>query len=234
MLAFGDLSPDETTRLEQEVVGDREASRILEQYRGMRTGLKAMADVPEHQLSTERLRHAVLNQGLKPKPRPQFGWLWMPSMAAVAAFAVMFAVRSQHVSIPAGPGVALNGSEPTDLIRDKKMDQPFAFATATAEISSVDGGQPAPAMMLAVNNSRPSRHRSDRALTALKEAVYREFLNVDSADMHPKPLGVAPASSGSTQPSGAPIVLIDSAKDSKTGAQKATEVDSANNVVVGG
>src|SRR3569832_1202380 len=100
MLAFGDLNPEETTRLEMEVAGDRDAMLALEDYRGMRSGLKAMGDVPEHQLSTVRLCHAILNLGLKPMSRPQFGWLWMPAAAAVLTFSIVMVRQVRGPQLP--------------------------------------------------------------------------------------------------------------------------------------
>jgi hypothetical protein len=238
MLAFGDLSPEETTRLEQEVAGDREASLILADYRGMRSGLKAMADVPEHQLSTERLRHAVLNRGLRPKARPQFGWLWMPASALALAFAIVM-MRQTGSGLPGvGQGPLVRGDANTSslALNDFKphISEPFAFASASGQILSVEHHDSS--LTLASNSGNARRHRVDRSrLDDVMERVRRGFENQHWVDINPPSLPNGEATlSASAQPSGAPIVLIDSTKDSKTGAHKATEVDSASNVVVGG
>ncbi len=229
MLAFGDMSPEETSRLESELAGDREALAILAQYRGMRTGLRALGDVPDHQLSSERLRHAVLNRGLKPKSRPQLGWLWMPAAAAAMSFAIFLVVHRSDSQLRDLPSIASNQGS-----IDSGSD--FALATASAEILSV--AQPAvPKMTLAMD--RPSsRHGSRHLIEVLKARVSQDFLNLMSADNNPgahvaqtfAPTGNVQAASSNGQP----IVMIGSSKDANTGAQKATEVDSAGNVVVGG
>lgn len=236
MFAFGDLSPEETTQLEKEVAGNREAMLVLEEYRGMRSGLKAMGDIPEHQLSTDRLRHAILNQGLKPKSRPQIGWLWMPATAAALAFGIVMVRNANRSVLPAiGPA---GGSH--EFVVNETPDA-FALATASGEILSVANTQPTPAVSYAAIKTAPIRHRRDdrSRIEDLKARVNQEFENLLSANE-----GIAAeaaldtksrsAAKPSTSPSGAPIVLIDTAKDSTTGAQKAKEVDSASNVAVGG
>ncbi|HVT13515.1 MAG TPA: hypothetical protein VHE55_14720 [Fimbriimonadaceae bacterium] len=240
MLAFGDLSPEETARLEQEVAGDPKAVMVLREYRDMRNGLKALHDIPEHQLSTERLRHAVLNQGLKPKTRPQLGWLWMPAVAAVFMFGVVF-VRNMHQQSPlagVGSGASFAQSNPTPVAMNEPMGDPFEYATANGDVLSVAATRPAPKVMAASNHV--SRHRSDsRLISDLKAQVAMEFDNVYQADIVPQPRVSSVASRSKPEretASSAPstIVMIGTSKDANTGAQKATEVDSAGDVIVGG
>jgi hypothetical protein len=239
MLAFGDMSPEEVTRLEQEVVGDREASLVLEQYRGMRSGLRAMADIPEHQLSTERLRNAVLNQGLKPKSRPQLGWLWMPTMAAALAFGFVFIRNAQNSGLDSLAGI---GNGTTVAANASHIDVPgpgknvFAFATASGQILSVDSGSHANLIQASDSYSKP-RHRVDRdRVAALKQEVMEQFLNEMSVNTNPTPRGGGEMADASPREMPTEtIILIDSAaRDSSTGAHKATEVDRNNDVVVGG
>lgn len=241
MLAFGDLSPEETTRLEQEVAGDREAGRVLAEYRDMRSGLRAMSNIPEHQLSTERLRHAILTQGLKPKTRPKLGWLWMPGMAAALAFGVVMVRYSQNSNLaglrPLAEVTNLSSGGPVAL--NSTPEDPFRFATASGEILSVAQPAPKPAVTASYTTSRANRRsRYDRdRIEALKEAVMWEFDNQLSSNMSPSnPAGAGSSRDMASTPASTsiPIVLIDSSKDTSTGAQKATEVDSASNVIVGG
>lgn len=236
MLAFGDLSPEDTARLENEVAEDGEARRILNQYRGMRLDLKAMAEVPEHQLSTDRLRHAILNEGMKrTKPRPQFGWLWMPAAVCALVFGGLM-LRDRNSALPVAIKAPTNDSVVTDYPGSE-----FAFATAGGEILSVGGDQvaPSPAPQIVSRRSYANRSKdNERDLEILKERVMEEFQNTMMASQNPTnasmSLASAPAASERAVPAAAPIVLIDSAKDKSTGAQRATEVDSASNVVVGG
>jgi hypothetical protein len=233
MLAFGDMSPEEVTRLEQEVVGDREASLVLEQYRGMRSGLRAMADIPEHQLSTERLRNAVLNQGLKPKSRPQLGWLWMPTMAAALAFGFVFIRNAQNSPLSGLPG----NFAKNDISKPNPFDVPgpsqnvFAMASASGQILSVAKD---PEAKLISNTHSGHRNRVDRErVAALKQEVMYEFLNGMSADAHPRPYEAEASSKPRSFDSSSETIILIDGKDSSTGAQSAKEVDK-NSVVVGG
>ncbi len=230
MLTFGDLSPEETTRLEQEVAGDPKAVMVLRQYRDMRSGLKALHDIPEHQLSTERLRHAVLNQGLKPTSRPQLGWLWMPTVAAVLTFGIVL-VRNTHQSSPLasiGSNASLANSSPAPMAMNEPMGDPFQYATANGDVLSVAASQPAP-KAIAVSNRALRRHRDDsRVVSDLKAQVAMEFDNLMLAEENPQPRAAFEASRSkpgreTVSSAPAPIVMIGTSKDANTGAQKATE-----------
>jgi len=229
-LAFEDMGSEEMGRLEQEVVGDREAMRILAEYRNMRLGLKAMGNIPEHQLSTERLRHAVLNRGLKTKPAPQLGWLWMPVAAMALTCGVVMLRNSHHSVLPGSDGPVAFGT--TEKRITDRPGEEFALATASSEIISVARPEPPIVPVSHVRINRQLRERNDR-IAALKEAVRLGFDNEVSAE-NTGHLSLPSGSSAPAQTASAPIVLIGNAKDPNTGAQKATEVDSASNVVVGG
>lgn len=232
MLAFGDMSPEETERLEREVAGNREAMMVLDDYRGMRTGLKAIGEIPEHQLSTERLRHAVLNRGLKPKSRPQLGWLWMPTTAAVLAFGVFFFQHRPQTGTPGSFALGIDSSSVAPSTIDEPGDA-FALATASGQISSV--APPAPAVTLVSHVTRHRTRNADSSHVAdLMARVSAEFDNELMASANTTVPSSALASNETKPVSEAPIVLIDSTRDAQTGAQKATEVDSASNVIVGG
>src|SRR5438128_37793 len=95
MLSFGDLTPEEARQVQSEAAGDPEAQKILQEYQAIRSNLKLLKDVPEDQISAERLRFAILEKGLERKSAPSpYGWLWMP--AAVALFAFSLALLRQR------------------------------------------------------------------------------------------------------------------------------------------
>jgi|GEM_PF-811566 len=119
-LAFGDLSPEEAARIESQAAQDPEAARALETFREMRSGLKAMATIPDDQLSKERLRDAILAQGLRPVPeraRPSLGWLWMPVAACTLAFGLM-----TFKNRPTGEPVVMIPASTKDLVADARLE----------------------------------------------------------------------------------------------------------------
>ncbi|MFQ3586260.1 MAG: hypothetical protein SNJ74_09145 [Fimbriimonadaceae bacterium] len=87
-LAFQDCSEAESKAIRERVGNDPEAQKLLETYSRMRETLREMPIV-EHQLSTDRLRQAILNRGLTheaPPSTPFWRWAWMPAAAVIGAF----------------------------------------------------------------------------------------------------------------------------------------------------
>lgn len=121
-LAFGELNPEEATRLEARLEADPLAARDVAFTRLMREDLLSLADnVPPDQLSKERLRQAILGNGLHPVPMRRslgLGWLWAPAAAFAAAFVFVF-LRNQPAEPTfvqdtgkSRPRVALGGAAP--------------------------------------------------------------------------------------------------------------------------
>jgi hypothetical protein len=268
MLAFEDLSPEEAQALEQEALHDPEAKIALFEYRQMREGLRAMADIPEHQLSSERLRDAILTQGLKPKSRSGLGWLWMPAAACALAFSFV-AIRNMRASagfqqFGGGGNVAVAPEHREDSIfvqpesttrfdaGKSQVAETFKAPSSTESSVAVESSSPTPV----VRRTHRARHTVD--VDALKAAVAAQFRDdIDSISSPVKEesgrvmaLSSAPApqakesgmalrggadAAATSAPQGSTkIILIDGSKDAATGAQRATEVESSSNVLVGG
>ena len=75
-LAFGDLSSDRAAELRARADADPDAAQTFDTYCRMKEELRSLAvDVPAEQLSTERLRDAILKRGLTEKPMARTpGW----------------------------------------------------------------------------------------------------------------------------------------------------------------
>lgn len=85
-IAFGEV--------EGTITGSEERIRIAE-YRAMKDALAGLRDIPEHQLSTERLREALLHRGLS-RPR-RFAWEKLGYFGTAAVlFGVAF-VLGRHI-----------------------------------------------------------------------------------------------------------------------------------------
>ncbi len=253
-LAFEDMSPQEAAALEREALQDPEAALALAQYRQMRTGLRDLAEVPSDQLSKERLREAILARGLTHEAKPaarSFGWSWMPVMAA--GLAVLVFVYRPHagtdpkiashreanpftyptIEVPPSGPVAMNSS---------KMIETAGVGTSSASFMSPS----VPAQTVAIvthpnRNGLRSRHqaRNERSLNGLFAFSGTGTGNVMESVIKPAPSTsgadtATMASPAAATPPASPIVLIGNEKDGSTGASRATEVDSARNVVVGG
>lgn len=107
--AFGELDSQEAQMFEASLLKDEAGLSEVEFLKTLKQDLVGLRDIPEMQYSKERLRAAILEQGLKPKRTlPWLNWVLAPSAVACVA-ALGF--------------VLLNGTSPKDLvyIPDSKM-----------------------------------------------------------------------------------------------------------------
>jgi anti-sigma factor RsiW len=255
-LAFGDLSADDAARLELQTQADPEAAETYQTYRRMKDELKMLCqEVPEDQLSKERLRQAILTRGLKhSEPVAQRAtWLWMPVAAAVIAFGAFYMKGRLPLSSPE-TAVVFNGtvSESPDFNSAFKVANPNPSEsvskpdTARAPVVSSK-----PSTRVAMGGSpRASRSNSSVSLptenlplsgsSELEGAagmVSFDRAPTGGAESIEEPLNFGSTASAPTvsAPEPAPkIIVIQSETDASTGALKATEVGDTANVLVGG
>ena len=129
--AFGELSDAEIAKIESELMLDDAFQSEANLLKDLKSDLKSFEEIPEMQFSTERLRDAILGQGLKPKKvAPQWlSWVSAPmALASVVLLAFVFtggvnrmlgrqqnpvyvsAGSSQRATSLTGPMVAVNES----------------------------------------------------------------------------------------------------------------------------
>lgn len=250
-LAFGDLSPKEAAELERQAQQDPEAARRLNEYRAMRSSLRGLSEsVPPDQLSKERLRAAILAGGLQSQREPETArrnWLWMPVMAAAASYVVLTLWNQGTTKTPtvvmenSGPKFDTQLTEPTKSI----------VASAPVELPPVKAQEPKP-VLVAANDSKTERKPRTRRRApvviedtpAVTDEEIASLVASNNEARHrpvaPQPPSQAPEGTGeatmvlTSSASAGPIVLIDTNKNSETGANTAMEVGSTNNVLVGG
>ncbi len=261
-LAFGDLDPKEASELEARAQSDPEAAKLVAAYREISSGLRGLRDVPEDQLSNERLRSAILEQGLKPKSTPGgvWGWLWMPPVACALAFGLIM-LRGR--TAPSAPRIVSNFDVPS--AQKPAGDNDVPLIVRLPHQTPVAATKPKQAVKQAAERPNEDfrvaawrRHARERRRSAPEKSPYYAMASSPGtvfAGNIVVPLSVKPSSdgtsadvstdpqTGSTQvvvheqakpPSAGPIILIDQQRDSATGAQKATEVSTPDNVIVGG
>jgi hypothetical protein len=243
-LAFGDVSPEEAARIERQAENDPKAAKALAEFRQMRAGLRNLASVPDHQLSNERLRDAILARGLdnaptKPVPQSEgIGWLWMPVAAAALGFG-LFMLRNHRTGEPEivlnpqsglGGEVALKSPDLKPAHTDIKSTY---VVNATPRHS--DPVTNAYRATLAESGSRHATGRHNRRFTndAKDVTVHWTPWAVPPTDADPQ-TGTEAIVAENISDNPPPIVLIDGNPDSTTGAPTATEVGTASNVVIGG
>lgn len=243
-LAFGELSEAEAKALRASMSeSERQEADLMAT---LRQDLKAMPVAP-HQLSTERLRDAILNEGLHPKPQatPWWRFAWAP----VAVLALAFVgTRMMADPMPSEPMVAINEgaimSTPSPELDVQPSRNPMTFsAPGQPEVAASTATAAAPAARSSKRNARSASRSSETRMLAMAsapEAPSGPAAQVANAVIS----NAAPAQADSAVDSAAlresreepkpGIVLIDSERDSATGANRAIEVSSASNVVIGG
>lgn len=161
--AFGELSDAEIAKIESELMLDDALQSEANLLKDLKSDLKSFEEVPEMQFSTERLRDAILVQGLKPKKvAPQWlSWVSAPmALASVVLLAFVFtggvnrmlgrqqspvyvsAGSSQNATSLSGPMVAVN--ESTFSLQSKAAGSQVsssAYQTPKSEDEKMQGGR---------------------------------------------------------------------------------------------
>jgi len=235
-LAFGDIEPQGSERAKRMLADDAEAAKLFAGYSEIREGLKSLK-TPEHQLSTERLREAILKQGLKQKS-PLAGWKWTLAPVAVAAAAFLITLR-----MGGQPTSGTVADIPTDLGPKATIQNPIDFRSTSREpiiVPAPEVSQPSVERNTERVASRTSgRSGGSRAARAAGASVVAfRAPTLSPADFSRSAIdGALPAGALALNLETSeeqPIVLIGSESDESTGANRATEVSSASNVVIGG
>jgi hypothetical protein len=236
-LAFGDITGAEAARIEAQAAKDPQARRMLATYRSLKGGLGDLADVPDDQLSKDRLRHAILMSGLKPKADEKaspWGWLWMPATGALVAAGLMMFNGQRGAGEPM---VALGNLEAgADRVALNAPTFEFASSGYTPKLEVKK--------TVASNVQKP---KTRRANTPPQELATVELVDFGSSHNYKTDLMVSidkesrlPTQSVEepemNEPSSASsnIVIIENNRDESTGAYRATEVGTASNVLIGG
>lgn len=208
----------------------------------LRQDLRALRDVPEHQMSNERLRDAILSTGLNKKNSPSSGiWnaLWIPT--AACAFVVAFVGMNQYFKNQRTPVIHSGNLGESTIARNTpllKFDSiaPYAEKVNAFSDKPINFGPVQEAAVAKSNVARAPRVEPHPAVLSTKiesdggvdfdPAKFVAFVNRNQFDevLGPSPVTAEPG----------PIVMIDSTPGVTTMNPEATEAGSISNVVVGG
>lgn len=241
-LAFGELTAEEAEQLRACASSDPKLARTLSQYSEMREGLACLKEIPEMQLSCDRLRDAILAGGLK-EPR-SIGWNWVgvPIALAAVAFVITLAVKRPLPTMP--PVAVATPVESRDLF-DPSIDRgtgPVA-AVKPEMFGTIDKTPPEPVTKSIV---KPSPVVRTAAKVRVAEGETGKPVQVTALDggarmgLTAEGAPTAPLSFGASEPAAtsnppeATLIVIEPDKLQGIGAQRATEVETSSNVVMGG
>jgi len=248
-LAFGELSEEEATRLEQSVRANPKASRALSGYERLKKDLVLLKDIPELQISTERIRGAILGQGLKQRNHAaRWGWILVPGLAAALMFGLMLnrpqsEPQNQALQVvPFKHPVLVVKNDPNPVVLMNTEIDPtnvgYSFSPDRSPRRALRSDRHA-------HRSRSASRRPESQLSPLDRNVMQHGITLNSPldqvspetspspQTSPRTSAVADSMSPAS-PTNQRIVVVNDEKDKATGAQQATEVNSNANVVVGG
>lgn len=206
-------------------------------------GLRGLGDIPECQLSRERVRDAILNSDLKARPSAPAGLRWavVPVLAVAIGWALM-----QHDRAPSGSnsvGKAVKSPAPM-----AQAESPSATNLASPEPMRMEAAPKLESEVQAASGRRPSatRRTRNRAILVARQdppALAGETLVAQAAPVAPGPQApMSPESEGPTSPEvapethsdEAPVVVIQQEPTLETGASRAKEVEANGQIVIGG
>ncbi|MBS1721564.1 MAG: hypothetical protein JSS66_01005 [Armatimonadetes bacterium] len=219
----------------------------------LKQGLRKLREVPECQLTTERLRSAVLRSAA-PR-RPQRFPLWYAPLAAAAAFGAFLLLKGnpqqdRPISLNTVASRQPQAKQPVAPSVDRSEDSVAATEPANPIVVPEDQTSNSPVAFRS-KSERVPRHRSVSDAEEIKNAVKvaNEFgIRAEKtealvtggsggASTKEASMPAAPAGSGLREASlaGAPaMVVVTDTKSPETGAASAKEVSVPRDVVFGG
>lgn len=244
-MAFGDMTPEDAARLTQLAQSDPNAARALESYRQIRNGLHSLREVPEPQLSNERLRDAILRSGLpagsgEPIAR-RWTWAWVP----VGALALAFSLTMMRGGGEAAPMIVEDTAGSSRERSVVALNAPLAKTEGIlpSRLDAAPVVRP-PQADRAVASAPQTRTPRRQSRLASRTERSKPDVPVRPSLLEPPPvtmstLAVGPMSGAFGAPSTpasdeGTVILILPQKDDATGAQIATEVQNRSDVLIGG
>lgn len=235
--AFGELTEAEAERLRAELRTKPEALREAEDLQALRQDLRRLNEIPECQLSVERLRDAVFQSNLRERARPVWlQWLPLAGVGAAAMLGVVAWLNSVEPSeqpLPirdsvaeltppaANSMVASSGSEAFDIL-DFEQLQPRQSVVEAAERDAT------PPL------SAPARYQPPiQAAPAVHSVQSEEPVTITRPS--PAPVAEAAVPVADEVPEEQPIVVvIEPESNNALGARNAAELTFGTDVVIGG
>ena len=143
--AFGDLDAREAQIFEANLLRDEVSAEEAKFLQSIKGDLSSFRDIPEMQYSKERLRDAILGQGLKPS-RPGLPWLnWVLAPGAVACTIALGYVLMNGTSRKnptyVGPNTVAENTKPNGITLPKQdLKRPEPIVATNSAKSTTDAG----------------------------------------------------------------------------------------------
>ena len=245
-LAFGDLSETEAAEFEARMSAEPGVASELSDLRTLKADLKSLADIPPHQLSNDRLRDAILGQGLKPTRSLDWSWLWMPALSCALVAGLLVGLHRRQVSDVSFVGGPVAESKTPDFARSIRSFTPMLPARVAMvdpvakkhEVTTI-----APTLVrnhVTAGRGKHGRawmrrHQFDKLVTMVQQDELNGTTDLSSGTpSDPSGLRTAELKPVDNKPVSRDVVVIGTEKDKESGTQEAREVGNSKNVVFGG
>lgn len=255
--AFGESERGEEAFVEEMLRRDPEAKALFEEFSSLQGGLRDLDDVPACQLSTERLRQAILDQGVKPLRRAPFRAFWGVGLATAACLALTLVIFRQQTESKAeleaykiSAGKTLNEplarvQETPSPVDDAVSPDAYAVDMAPPVVPDVESVMESGASAAVKQPRKAHRRESVSMMTSGsgsskdKVPAARDMTLADTAKSKASeyPSNQVPmtdaAKFDAAVPEG-PVVFVQPQTDPQTGASLAVETNHASDFVFGG
>lgn len=237
--AYGEASAEDLAELKLRAAADPKIQAKLDRHLAVCGAMQSLKEVPVNQLSNERLREAVLRQGLKPEAKRSsiWSWAWMPTASFILVLMIL----------PLSKGWMPSSAEPQVVLKSDLAPTPIASAEiikrspATVRTNLVASKAAerlalAPVRIAERKAAKEDDTMSNEMLYALLVAEEPQAPRATVAP--PKPVVTPKVTKAPTEvatDAGEPIILVDRGPDpgTATGA-RATESKDTNAILVGG
>lgn len=240
--AYGEASAEDLAELKARAASDPKVQAKLNRHLAVCDAMQSLKEVPVSQLSNERLREAVLRQGLKPEPKRSsiWNWAWMPTASFVLV--LMILPLSKGLMSSAEPQVVLKSDlTPAPVAKVEPIKRsPVAPQTVRASLvaaNATDKPVSAPVRRAVRKAPKPETDISNAMLYAMLASD--EPAGRSATVTPPKPLNTTKAAKHTPTETpadpGEPIILVDRGPDPATPTGgRATESKDTNAILVGG
>ena len=239
--AYGEASAEELAELKLRAASDPKIQAKLDRHLAVCGAMQSLKEVPVSQLSNERLREAVLRQGLKPEAKRSsiWSWAWMPTASFILV--LMILPLSKGWMSSAEPQVVLKSDlnpAPVAKVEPIKRSVVPAPPIRTNLVASKTAEKPVVAPVRTAERKAP---KQDEAIS--NEMLYAMFVSAETQAprtvvARPKPVATPKMTKPPTEvatDAGEPIILVDRGPDPTTGTGgRATESKDTNAILVGG
>ncbi|MCW5946500.1 MAG: hypothetical protein KIT74_05660 [Fimbriimonadales bacterium] len=218
--AYGELDGHEVTKAEELLATSDEARRIYDIYAIAAGGMKRLPEAPAPQLSSERLREAILSREIRgsgAKP-----WTWAGTAASIVAAGAL----AVYVFLPGESTVSPSDSNTVVAVRDivdhSSSIERFEEPVSSAAVESTNDR--AAETEIVADKAAPIRKRPQPAASKRTSEPTDSFTSAEVS----RP-AAAPGNSGELEA----VVIISRTSNAIDGTSDATEIVSATDVVLG-